>query len=104
MGAMNVSFPGKLNEAVRQNNSLICVGLDPDLSLMAIEDVAKFNQDIVEATADLVCAYKPNLAFYEALGDTGADALKHTLSVIPPEIHVIADAKRGDRSEERRVG
>jgi orotidine-5'-phosphate decarboxylase len=90
------SFPAKLNEAVRQNNSLICVGLDPDLSLMAIEDVAKFNQDIVEATADLVCAYKPNLAFYEALGETGADALKHTLSVIPQEIPVIADAKRGD--------
>jgi orotidine-5'-phosphate decarboxylase len=81
---------------VRQNNSLVCVGLDPDLSLMPIEDVAKFNEDIVDATSDLVCAYKPNLAFYEALGDAGWEALKHTLSVIPDDIPVIADAKRGD--------
>jgi orotidine-5'-phosphate decarboxylase len=89
-------FLAKLRAAAEQNHSLVCVGLDPDPSLMPIEDVAEFTKTIVAATADLVCAYKPNLAFYEALGDEGWDALKQTLAVIPPEIPVIADAKRGD--------
>ncbi|HLF72222.1 MAG TPA: orotidine-5'-phosphate decarboxylase [Dehalococcoidia bacterium] len=89
-------FLAKLRAAAEQNHSLVCVGLDPDPSLMPIEDVAEFTKTIVDATADLVCAYKPNLAFYEALGDEGWDALKQTLAVIPPEIPVIADAKRGD--------
>lgn len=93
---MSNAFLAKLSEAVQRNNSLVCIGLDPDPALMPIEDVAVFNQRIVEATFDLVCAYKPNLAFYEALGNPGMDALKHTLAVIPQEIPVIADAKRGD--------
>src|ERR1051325_4008845 len=93
---MSQPFLAKLQEAVARNNSLVCVGLDPDLALMPIEDVSLFNEKIVEATSDLVCAYKPNLAFYEALGDQGWEALKHTLAVIPPDIPVIADAKRGD--------
>jgi orotidine-5'-phosphate decarboxylase len=93
---MSQTFLAKLQEAVRRNNSLVCVGLDPDPQLMPIEDVATFNEKIVEATSDLVCAYKPNLAFYEALGEAGWQALRHTLSVIPDDIPVIADAKRGD--------
>jgi orotidine-5'-phosphate decarboxylase len=93
---MSNEFLAKLNEAVKQNNSLVCVGLDPDPTLMPIEDVSLFLDKIVEATSDLVCAYKPNLAFYEALGDAGMQALRRTLSVIPREIPVIADAKRGD--------
>ncbi len=93
---MSNAFLAKLSEAVQRNNSLVCIGLDPDPALMPIEDVAVFNQRIVEATFDLVCAYKPNLAFYEALGNPGMDALKHTLAVIPQDIPVIADAKRGD--------
>jgi orotidine-5'-phosphate decarboxylase len=58
--------------------------------------IEAFNRGIVEATADLVCAYKPNLAFYEALGLEGWEGLRRTLALIPPEIPVIADAKRGD--------
>ena len=49
----------------------MCVGLDPDPELMAIADVAEFNARIVDATHDLVCAYKPNFPFYEALGIRG---------------------------------
>jgi orotidine-5'-phosphate decarboxylase len=63
---------------------------------MPVKDVVRFNRAIIEATQDLVCAYKPNLAFYEALGLTGLKALEKTLSFIPPHIPVIGDAKRGD--------
>jgi orotidine-5'-phosphate decarboxylase len=64
---------------------------------MAIDDVAAFNIAIIEATNDLVCAYKPNVAFYEALGpERGYAALRKTLSAIPPHVITLADAKRGD--------
>jgi orotidine-5'-phosphate decarboxylase len=70
---------------------------------MPVRDVATFNRAIVEATADLVCAYKPNLAFYEALGLEGLRALEKTLSFIPPSIPVIGDAKRGDVGHSARA-
>jgi orotidine-5'-phosphate decarboxylase len=64
---------------------------------MAIDDVAAFNIAIIEATSDLVCAYKPNVAFYEALGpERGYAALRKTLAAIPPHIVTLVDAKRGD--------
>ena len=91
-----MGFADKLSTAARQNRSLLCVGLDPDPSLMPIEDVFEFNRGIIEATGDLVCAYKPNLAFYEASGVPGLEALRRTLEVIPTGIPVIGDAKRGD--------
>jgi orotidine-5'-phosphate decarboxylase len=96
MAAMSQTFLAKLKDAAKQNNSLLCVGLDPDPALMPIEEVIEFNTNIIKATSDLVCAYKPNLAFYEALGEAGYEALRATLAAIPPEIPVIADAKRGD--------
>jgi len=89
-------FVEKLAAAATRNDSLLCVGLDPDPSQMAVPDVAAFNRAIIEATADLVCAFKPNLAFFEALGDAGPDALRQTLAAIPAHVPVIADAKRGD--------
>jgi orotidine-5'-phosphate decarboxylase len=59
-------------------------------------DALRFNRDIIAATSDLICAYKLNLAFYEAMGIEGVTILKQTLQYIPKEIPVIADAKRGD--------
>jgi len=59
-------------------------------------DVLEFNKAIIEATSDLVCAYKPNLAFYEALGSEGLAILEKTVRYVPGDIPVIADAKRGD--------
>jgi orotidine-5'-phosphate decarboxylase len=91
-----MSFIEKLLAASRKNNSLLCVGLDPDPSRMPISDVAEFNKGIIDATADLVCAYKPNFGFYEALGMDGLRALESTLECVPPDVPVIADAKRGD--------
>jgi orotidine-5'-phosphate decarboxylase len=89
-------FVDKLTAAVRRNDSLLCVGLDPDPALMPVQDIAEFNRAIIDATMDLVCCYKPNLAFYEARGAEGWDALRQTLAAIPSHIPVIADAKRGD--------
>jgi orotidine-5'-phosphate decarboxylase len=89
-------FFAKLREAVQRNESFLCVGLDPDPSRLPERDVAAFNRAIVEATADLVCVYKPNLAFYEALGPQGMVVLHQTVEAIPKDIPVIGDAKRGD--------
>jgi orotidine-5'-phosphate decarboxylase len=58
--------------------------------------IAHFNAGIVEATADLVCCYKPNLGFYEALGTEGWEGLRQTLAILPVEVPVLLDAKRGD--------
>jgi len=92
-----MNFMEKLIAASQKNNSLLCVGLDPDPRLMPDNvGVFKFNKAIIDATADLVCAYKPNFAFYEALGNEGLDALKQTVKHIPGNIPVIGDAKRGD--------
>jgi orotidine-5'-phosphate decarboxylase len=91
-----LNFNEKLNNATDKNNSLLCIGLDPDPELMPSKlDVFKFNKDIIDATSELVCAYKLNLAFYEALDD-GIDILKRTIKYIPKDIPVIGDAKRGD--------
>ena len=64
-------FKNRLDNAARTNRSLVCVGLDIDAALMPIADLRAFNRAIVDATKDLVCAYKPNIAFYEALGLEG---------------------------------
>jgi len=92
-----VNFIEKLTNATRKNKTLLCVGLDPDPKRMP-ENVGifEFNKAIIDATSDLVCAYKPNLAFYEALGSGGLNALKQTVKYIPNHIPVIGDAKRGD--------
>jgi len=91
-----MSFREKLARAADANGSLLCVGLDPDPTRLAGSDVAGFLCAVVDATKDLVCAYKPNLAFYEQLGEQGYAALRTVLSHIPRDIPTIADAKRGD--------
>ena len=92
-----MNFIDKLNEAVKKNRSLVCVGLDTSPELIPSGmSVLEFNKAIIDATADLVCAYKPNLAFYEAQGEKGLDTLHKTVKYIPKDIPVIGDAKRGD--------
>ncbi len=92
-----MDFIEKLSKAVQKNRSLVCVGLDPDPGLMPERvRTLEFNKAIVDATRDLVCAYKLNFAFYEVLGDEGINALKETIKYIPDNIPVIGDAKRGD--------
>jgi len=96
------TFLEKLNALSRKNNSLLCVGLDSDTSrlpsCLVLEKNAQleFNRAIIEATKDIVCAYKPNSAFYEARGKIGWETLEETIGMIPDDIPVILDAKRGD--------
>ncbi len=92
-----MDFIEKLKNACHQNRSLVCIGLDPDPKMMPEGmGIFEFNKAIIDATADLVCAYKPNFAFYEAFGNDGLDALRRTARHIPDNIPVIGDAKRGD--------
>jgi orotidine-5'-phosphate decarboxylase len=89
-------FFTKLRQASQSNRSFLCVGLDPHPSLLPEKDIAAFNRAIIEATADLACCYKPNLAFYEAMGPQGLEVLLRTVEAVPRHLPVIADAKRGD--------
>jgi len=92
-----MNFGEKLASATSRNKSFLCVGLDPDLERMPEGvGILDFNKAIIDATSDLVCAYKLNFAFYEVLETQGLDALKQTVKHIPDDIPVIADAKRGD--------
>ncbi|MBR9921699.1 MAG: orotidine-5'-phosphate decarboxylase [Bacteroidetes bacterium] len=87
---------------IREQQSFLCVGLDPVLEripafLHEMDDpVFEFNRRIIDATKDLCVAYKPNTAFYEALGVKGWESLQKTLDYIPDTHLKIADAKRGD--------
>ena len=93
------SFVEHLDAACGKNASLLCVGLDPEPALMPVEDIFTFNREIVNATRDLVCAYKPNLGFYEAQGIPGLQALQRTVEHIrkvASDVIILGDAKRGD--------
>ena len=85
-----MGFIEKLAQSIRKNSSLLCIGLDPDPALMPEKtEILQFNKAIINATSDIVCAYKPNIAFYEAMGDEGMDTLKKTRDYIPKDIPVI---------------
>jgi orotidine-5'-phosphate decarboxylase len=92
----------KLVTATEKKKSMICVGLDVDPKRMpkgcddSIKGLCRFALDIIDATADCVAAYKPNIAFYEALGPEGLSLLKLICNRIPDDTVVILDGKRGD--------
>lgn len=92
----------KLIETQSRNNSKLCIGLDTSLDLIPshfkkdISSIFEFNKQIIDATCDLVCAYKLNFAFYEQYGSKGFDELKKTFDIIPEDLLKIADAKRSD--------
>ena len=99
------NFNNLLEQRQISANTLLCVGLDADLSKITVkqasvgETLQQFNLGIIDATHDLVCAYKPNIAFYEEHGKEGLDALKWTIDYIKnqyKDIPVILDAKRTD--------
>jgi orotidine-5'-phosphate decarboxylase len=97
-------FFTRLRQTAERNDSLLCIGLDPEpdrlpLSLRSAppdQAIFEFLRRVVDATSDLVAAYKPNLAFFEALGPAGLECLRRLRAHIPPEIPVVGDAKRGD--------
>ncbi len=97
------SFIQRLDGAATRNRSLLCVGLDPSLAAMPINSIAEFNRAIIAATSDLVCAYKPQWAFYEAEGIPGLEALQATIEAVPDGVPVLLDAKRGDMDNTSRA-
>jgi len=92
----------QLFSEIEKKGSFLCVGLDTDPSkipkhLLQLEDpVFEFNKQIIDATHQYCVAYKPNIAFYEALGPSGWESLRKTMDYIPAGLFTIADAKRGD--------
>lgn len=100
-----MNFQHKLDNIVDKNKSLVCIGLDPvmdklpELIKQKEHPFFEFNKAIIDSTHDIVCCYKPNSAFYEALGEKGIAQLKMTFDYIKQnysEIPTILDAKRGD--------
>jgi len=87
---------------IKKKQSFLCVGLDSDPAKIPAhlhgekDSVFEFNKRIIEATAEYAVAYKPNIAFYEAMGPKGWESLAKTMEIIPKDIFTIADAKRGD--------
>lgn len=102
-----MNFTEKLNKAIATNNSLLIVGLDPNPEMMSRKYILG-NEDtlidrleawllwVIESTCDLVCAYKPTLGFYQALGIPGLQLLERILTAIPQSIPIILDAKHSD--------
>jgi uridine monophosphate synthetase len=95
-----VQFFKQLEDQCKEKNSLLCVGLDPRVDAQTPEEaralIIEKNRAIIEAVSDYTVCFKPNIAFYEAWGEQGIEALKDTLALIPDEIPVLLDAKRGD--------
>jgi orotidine-5'-phosphate decarboxylase len=102
----------ELFRKIQEKRSYLCVGLDTDYKkipriLLDLEyPVFEFNKRIIDATADLAVAYKPNLAFYESLGAAGIMSLEMTITYLRkhhPDLFIIADAKRGDIGNTSRM-
>ena len=102
-----MNFTNKLNQAIATNNSLLIVGLDPNPEMMRseyrlgnedtlIDQVEAWLLWVIKSTCDRVCAYKPTLGFYQALGIPGLQLLERILTVIPQSIPIILDAKHSD--------
>jgi orotidine-5'-phosphate decarboxylase len=95
-----MTFKAKLDRAIDRTDSLLCIGLDPDRTkLPPHTGQFEFNRRIIDATADLASVYKPNPAFYEALGLPGIQALKDTCDYLRqhhPDTPIIIDSKRAD--------
>ncbi|MCY3800885.1 MAG: orotidine-5'-phosphate decarboxylase [Chloroflexi bacterium] len=101
-GADIASFNQRLQAAIHSRQSFLCVGLDPDIRRLPSSvsrdhpGIEAFLRTIVDATAEHVAAFKPNLAFFLSLGSWGFDLLSSLRERIPPEIILIGDAKWGD--------
>ena len=99
----------KLVKQIKDKKSFLCIGLDTDITkipqhlLKYKNPILEFNKQIIDATHDLCIAYKPNVAFYEVVGEKGWKALSETIKYIPDGILSIADAKRGDMGNSAKM-
>jgi orotidine-5'-phosphate decarboxylase len=103
-----MTYTEKLSSAIKASSSTLCIGLDPNLDLIPNpvkdqfihpeEQVSYFCKLVIDYTAQYCAAFKPNLAFFEALGPNGLAVFEEVISHIPKDKIIIADAKRGDIS------
>lgn len=101
-----MTFTEKLKRAVSTSSSVLCVGLDPNPELIPRsfreqfpdphDLIREFCSRVIESTKESACAFKPNTAFFEALGSHGWRTLEQVINLIPKDKIIIADAKRGD--------
>ena len=94
-----MGFFSNLEARARQTGSLLCIGLDPhlpDLPKPDAQSARDFCLRLIDATADLAAAFKPNSGFFEVFGPQGMEVLLEVIQAIPKDIPVILDAKRGD--------
>jgi len=103
-----MSFLVRLTDAIRSRESLLVVGLDPNPELLdswrrdhprhgsLLSAARQWIRSVIRDTADHVCAYKPSLGFYQALGPIGLDLLREVRELIPPDLPLLVDAKHGD--------
>jgi uridine monophosphate synthetase len=101
----NPGFFARLNQAAAANQSLLCLGLDPEVGKFASdfmpgrpneERLVVWCQELINKTAGLICCVKPNIAFFEQYGPEGLKALQQVIASVPANIPVLLDAKRGD--------
>ncbi len=97
-----MTFYQRLQQTIQARGSNLCVGLDPDPAKIPAafagrsDPVAAFLREVIEAVSDVACAFKPNFAFFEALGERGWRLLHEVVAAVPDDMITIADAKRGD--------
>lgn len=96
-----MTYEERLNERIQKTGSRLCVGLDPRPDLIR-GDVAEFLRRAVAETTDYAAAFKPNIAYFEAMGPRGYQMLEDIIRSIPPDVPVILDAKRADIPETQK--
>ncbi len=101
---MSMTYRERLAKRIEQTGSALCVGLDPrpELTPGGVDGVAEFLRRLVGETAEFAAAFKPNMAYFEAMGLRGIEMLESLLQEMPDEVPVILDAKRSDIGETQR--
>lgn len=99
-----MTYAARLKARIAATGSALCVGLDPrpDLTRGGLAGVPEFLRRVVGETAELAAAFKPNMAYFEAMGLRGIEMLETLLAEMPLEVPVILDAKRSDIGETQK--
>jgi orotidine-5'-phosphate decarboxylase len=97
-----MKYSEKLTQRIHATGSALCVGLDPRPSQDGIAAIPAFLRRVVEETAPYAAAYKPNIAYFEAMGIQGLEMLESLLDDMPREIPIVLDVKRGDIGETQK--
>ncbi|MEG2971487.1 MAG: orotidine-5'-phosphate decarboxylase, partial [Akkermansia sp.] len=100
--SLRMRYSDKILARIRKTGSALCVGLDPRPSTEGIGDIPDFLRQVVAETAPYAAAFKPNIAYFEAMGIPGLEILESLLSDMPSDIPIVLDVKRGDIGETQK--